>query len=583
VLLLSSEAELPPADRVWGTGGWVPPEQREALDWLTLARLLGWAVAVTHPSDHRHELVEGDAPPWILVACDPDALDASVAARLASRLATEPVLVVARAGSAGSPLARLAGAARLPERSSGQRLSCVAAGSESDWVCRKEIEAGRLELSEGTAIWATLNGAPVIAARAVGRGTVATLGFHPSQARDADGAATALLVHLLTHAASVPVAWFDWSGCLVLRMDDPGGAQNVHSRTWSYPKLGESEWASIRADLRRRKARMSLGYVAGWVDDGDLDRGELEVDGRKPDRKPGEVHPSPLVRYRDRSGHRPATAHDYRSEYRGIQTLRAEGLGDVELHGYTHMHPDTRAWAKAGDRYESWPATSWYREFGQAAQPFLSTISADEHPLSRGVAAFRRYFQTRPTTLICPGDQWTTSTLEHALDLGLLLVSSYYLAIRDGERFCWTTHTCAPYLNEPDAAWFAAGLPVVGYFHDYEPATEGVDWVSHWLDQWQSLGARRLIDFRELASALNRRLVLSERAGYQQLTVTGPETLPLVRPLSVLLRTHGDRLPARLTLCLDGRQHSVRVDPLRKGVGRVTLPGNMGRIEAEEG
>src|SRR5262249_43938800 len=47
VLVVASATELPSAQRVWGTGGWLPPEQREALDWLTLARFLGWGVAVT--------------------------------------------------------------------------------------------------------------------------------------------------------------------------------------------------------------------------------------------------------------------------------------------------------------------------------------------------------------------------------------------------------------------------------------------------------------------------------------------------------------------------------------------------------
>ena len=47
MLLVTSETELPAAHRVWGTGGWLPPKQREALDWLTLARFLGWGVTVT--------------------------------------------------------------------------------------------------------------------------------------------------------------------------------------------------------------------------------------------------------------------------------------------------------------------------------------------------------------------------------------------------------------------------------------------------------------------------------------------------------------------------------------------------------
>ena len=64
---------------------------------------------------------------------------------------------------------------------------------ERRWQCRQAIEGASLGLEEDTAVWTTLEGAPLIAARKVGRGVVATLGCHPSAARDAVGAATLLL------------------------------------------------------------------------------------------------------------------------------------------------------------------------------------------------------------------------------------------------------------------------------------------------------------------------------------------------------------------------------------------------------
>jgi hypothetical protein len=420
-------------------------------------------------------------------------------------------------------------------------------------------------------IWATLDGAPLIVARRVGRGVIATLGLYPSQARDVDGAATTFLRHLLVCGAVAPVAWLDFEGTLVLRMDDPGGAQNVHSRHWSYPKLDEAAWAAISADLRRREARLSVCYVAGWVDDGDPERGTLEIGGRRLPRVPGAVYPSPLVTYQDHAGHAPGTLHDYAAEFRGIQALRRAGLGDVELHGYTHMHPDTKAWAKAPDRYETAPATSWYRELGKAAQATIAARPLERHPLALGIAAFQQFFAVHPTTLICPGDQWTLDIPERALDLGLQLVSSYYLAIRDGDRFCWTQHVCAPYLDKPDAAWFDAGLPVVGYFHDYELALEGVPWMSRWLDQWQAAGAKKLMDFRELAAAIGRRLHLEEHDGALRLQVESEGAPALVRPLAVALHVPGKRLPEYVSVSLNNRVLSLPVYSLSNGLGRVLL------------
>src|SRR5713101_56685 len=81
-------------------------------------------------------------------------------------------------------------------------------------------------------------------------------------------------------APGAPVAWHELERSLVLRMDDPGGAQNVYLRGWTYPKLTESEWGALGADLRRRNGRLSVCYVSGWVDDGDAARGTLEVGGR---------------------------------------------------------------------------------------------------------------------------------------------------------------------------------------------------------------------------------------------------------------------------------------------------------------
>jgi hypothetical protein len=348
---------------------------------------------------------------------------------------------------------------------------------------------------------------------------------------------------------------------MVLRMDDPGGAQNVYNRQWCYPKLDEAKWKSIASDLRERNARLSIGYTAGWVDDGDDGRGTLQVGGQAIRRAPGRVYPSPLVSYRDVAGHEPGTVHDYQSEFRGIQSLRAAGLGDVELHGFTHIHPDRAAWLKAPDRYETWPATNWFRELGAAAEPTIMSLPNEEHPLALATAAFQKYFGIRPTTLIPPGDQWTNESLERALELGLELVDSYYLALREDDRFCWCIHVCSPYLDKPDAAWFDSGLPVVGYFHDYEPAVYGVAWMSEWLDRWREVGAQRLIDFRELAACVGRRFILKQSESQPRLFVDDATAPALVRPLTVRMRLVGN--PSSVVVQAGGKVQSLPIKGMR--------------------
>jgi Polysaccharide deacetylase len=286
-----------------------------------------------------------------------------------------------------------------------------------------------------------------------------------------------------------------FEGTLVLRMDDPGGAENVHHAAYARSKLDRATWAEVGDVLEERGARMTIGYIPGWVDDGDPTRGHLLVAGENVERVPGRVHPSPLVRYVDAAG----THHDYGEDFAGVQELRARGLAEVELHGFTHMHPDTSAWAAAGDRYER---QEWYRELGRSASSMLETLPPDRHPLALGIDALTEAFGTRPAALIPPGDDFTDAAVKVALDLGLQLVSSYYLAVRLGGRFCWATHVCAPYLDRPDPAWFDCGLPVVATFHDFDVARHGVDWLAEHLDRWRAAGACGVIDLRSVAEAL---------------------------------------------------------------------------------
>jgi hypothetical protein len=554
--IVASPKELPTGTGSWGHGGWVAPEKREALDWLTLGRWLGWSAAIgVGPS----AVDLGSRA--LVIACDPETLGASDVARVQTRLCAGRLLVVARSAPRRHPLAALAGAWSTGDVQICSRLAWSANGRAERRTVSTGITVSRLSVVPGVEVLATLDGAPALTVRAVGRGAVATLAFQPSAARDATGAASALLRRLLIEGIPVPAAWLDFEQTLILRMDDPGSAQKVYCQGWCYEPLGEAAWAGIAADLRRRKARVSVGYTAGWIDDGDSGRGRLSVAGQPAARRAGAVHPSTLVRYVDVAGHAPGRVNDYEAEFRGIQLLRRAGLGEVELHGYTHMSPDRTRWAAAHDRYVE---HGWYRELGRSGD-----IGADPHgadALTHGVAAFERWFGIRPTTLIPPGDQFSETAVQDALRLGLSFIASYYLAIRDGNRFCWCQHVCSSYLDAPAASSFDAGLPVVGYFHDYELATHGTPWMTHWLDAWQAAGAARFMDFRELAATVGRRLETVDDGTIVILEES--KAPPLVRPLRVALRVPA-AVPSVVRVRRGPTEHYL--EPVRVAAGHSVI------------
>lgn len=500
VVIVVGRDEDPAGARVWGTGGWTHPAEREARDWLTICRLLGWGVQLASP---KLAALSAETR-WTVLACPPDEVDERLAWQIHRRLEEEPLLVVAKAG-----MPHVAGVAAASERIAGRELAWIGPGAKTASTLRADLSAVSVDVAGGDA-WLALDGAPVAAAVRVGRGTVVSVGFQPSEAHAAGGAGTAALRRILLEGVPGPVAWLDHHGVLALRMDDPGGSQNVHLKTWEYRELGADIWAEVAEDLRGRGARLTVAAVPGWVDDGDPGRGDLLVGERPVDRLPGKVHPSWDVVYRPKDG----AESDYAGEFALLRELHAEGVIDPQLHGHTHIRPPLGDWARAPDRYRS---VEWFREFSGAPP------STEPGPLAQGFEMLSAFFGKAPSVVVFPGDEWTEAALERALDLGLEAVSSYYLAIRDDDRFCWCEHVCAPYLDQPDPSWFEAGVPVVGYFHAYDLAHGGANWMLRALDGWTRAGACRLVGLGDLAFAVATRVRIHDTGSGPRVSIDTPE------------------------------------------------------------
>jgi hypothetical protein len=553
---------------VWGEEAAVrTPNAYEPVDWLTLLRLLGWETTLSGWDDFALDTSRHDV---VVLAGDPGEVPRARLDRLAERVRRDSVLLVGPAGSEGRHWRVLGGSG--PAATShfhGRQLAWVGPGGHAAWTLAGDVEGRELETGRGSEVWATLDGRPVVVARRPGpHGVVATIGLEPADSWVP--AAVAVIKRVLTCGCPLPAAWLDLAGTLILRMDDPGGSPNVHLRSWSYRRLTEAKWRQVGEVLRLRGAHMSVGYTPGWLDDGDTERATLLVGGAEPVRIRGAVHQSAQVVHVDRAGSAPGRVNDYTSEYRGIERLRAEGLVSVELHGYTHMHADAEEWARDPDRYDD---IAWYQEFTPESDAVIATRDDREHPLVLGHALLRDTFGVEPTTIVCPGDAWTPASLGHALDVGLRLVSATGLAVRDDDRFCWCAGAATLPLEAPGAQHFAAELPVVGRLHDLEPSTLGVQWLADALDQWRRLGARRLIDFRELSSALALRLRLIPEPGGTWRLELGPNGggyLP--RRLPVLLRFPGGTPSSEVRVKRAGTDLRLPVQALEHGMARVMLP-----------
>jgi len=508
ISILASESELPPAERVWGPG----PGEVQAADgqegacWLSLTRLLGWDAEV------RYEDLAGcgEEVRCAIVACDPASVGVDEVAGLVSRLGRDPMLLITRVPPAGSPLAELTGTAARGERRVQGQLLWDGPGEARQWDAWPELELQNLGSDPSTSaprrtadahggltplgMWASLGEAPLVLARRSGNGAVATLAADPAELARATPSGTGILKWLLTRGAPPPAAWLELDGYVGLRMDDPGSASTAHLDSWAHRSLSASEWRAIAAELSRRQARMTVGYVPGWVDDGDPERGELFVGGEPVERVPARIHPSPLVAYRRLPG---GPAQDHPEELPGIRELRDADAGEIELHGHTHIRPPLEAWAQASDRHE---AGHWYRE-----------LEGDEAaPVAEGLELLERHLGVSPTALCCPGNACSPAAAASALEAGMSLVSAGRLGIRDGERLVWSEHVRSPYLDGASGHWLEAGVPAVACLHDREPVLHGIGWLAENLDRWIECGARRLCDLRELAGLLGQRISVSD-------------------------------------------------------------------------
>ena len=251
----------------------------------------------------------------------------------------------------------------------------------------------------------------------------------------------------------------DLRGVLVLRLDDPGASVRRYLGAWRHEDVPATTWAALWRTLEGF-GRVSVFACPGWV---------------RPDGS--------VVASRDESP----------LEWAALDDGVAAGVADLECHGFTHFDPDTSAWAAALDRFDD---IGWYRELWPPRLEHEPPVAEQEALLAAWQAACGP-----GTTVVAPGEAWGLNTIVAARRRGFRLFNSWEVCRLDGAVPTWTSGVGSPYLDEPVASSFAAGLPTVGYWHDRDMVRQGPDWVATQLSAWKDCGARQGWAFADLARA----------------------------------------------------------------------------------
>jgi hypothetical protein len=284
-------------------------------------------------------------------------------------------------------------------------------------------------------------------------------------------------------------------GIGALRLDDPGSALNAYLESWSFPTLSPEHWRKVEATLTQFNARMTIGYVPAWMDDGEETRGSLEVDGQKvSERRCGQVYPSANVVYRPQTS---SEVYDYKAQADFFKTSKA---CDLELHGFTHITPEVERWSQAPNRYGE---TDWYREFlGTEQRPFVQRSDVVQKELmQKGRQWFFGSFGFWPTTLIPPGHAISWDTAEIAFRENFAALCDRHMVLSGNgqvrrSRLWFAQELAAEKVRNQRQE---LQLPKVFILHDKDFAHEPETWLAEQLARWKQAGIEQFVSVRELA------------------------------------------------------------------------------------
>ncbi|MCS7312666.1 MAG: hypothetical protein NZ742_07110, partial [Acidobacteria bacterium] len=374
----------------------------------------------------------------------------------------------------------------------------------------------------------------------------------------------------------------------VLRMDDP----QTSSKIWlseqppppltRYPEITPAEWDRIADTLRARQAVLSVMYVPGFVDDGNVGHGDLFVNGRAVPRRCGQIFNSRDVIFVGRGNGWSDPYYDFPAEFQALKRLFEAGVLDIESHGFLHTTMFLDEWCRDPTRSQK---PFWMSEFYDLLRGMAPSPAAQMARLRQSIEAIRSAFGPAPVAFAPPLHQYTPATPVVAQSLGLSVMHALTMFVLDRRPIVEVSGfvTYWVHLSDvPGAMVLDGAYPLAIGMHDWDFRQLPSTWLASWLDMYRGLGIQRFIGYRELVGYMSARLRLTYMEtldGLKQVIAEvdigptggpgGPESRYFAsRPMPWLAYLPDDRLTAAQTSTYE----AVPFERLQTSLYRIDVP-----------
>lgn len=309
--------------------------------------------------------------------------------------------------------------------------------------------------------------------------------------------------------------YFDFEGICALRCDDPlrniSWEDDQSYQKFHYKRMEKKDWGNLIGVLKKHDAGMSLAVVTGFKDDGEKERGDLYIKGRKIKKRVcGQVFDSRDIRYVYKMKGRKEIILDYEKEFEGIKfALENYQNLDIQQHGFIHVNPEI-SWCEAPDKHTNF---TWGVEFYNYKEKKDISEEYQKLAIKEGYNRLVSWFNHEPAVFVPPGLLVSSNTGEILKEFGY----KYYFdgfTLKKLVRGDYRNLSFVYVVPVKDLEWgvkqgyirIFKTFPTILGLHDADFTYFGVSWFDKFLTGWKKEGVKRFISLGELVSMLSARV-----------------------------------------------------------------------------